>query len=88
MKEFIQKEVLMSSENSVDIYHTEPGSLAGRYLRSFWQPVYRAKDLPHGEAVPLRRMSEDFTLYRGQSGAPHLVAFRCAHRGAQLSPAG
>jgi 5,5'-dehydrodivanillate O-demethylase oxygenase subunit len=75
----------MSSENSVDLYHTEPGSLAGRYLRSFWQPVYRAKDLPVAEAVPLRIMSEDFTLYRGQSGAPHVVAFRCAHRGTQLS---
>ena len=30
-------------------------------------------------------MSEDFTLYRGESGSPHCVAFRCAHRGTQLS---
>ena len=30
-------------------------------------------------------MSEDFTLYRGQNGTPHVMAFRCAHRGAQLS---
>jgi 5,5'-dehydrodivanillate O-demethylase len=30
-------------------------------------------------------MSEDFTLYRGEAGAPHLLAFRCAHRGTQLS---
>jgi 5,5'-dehydrodivanillate O-demethylase len=75
----------MSAENSIDLYRTEPGSLAGRYLRSFWQPVYRAKDLPAGEAVPLRIMSEDFTFYRGQTGIPHVVAFRCAHRGAQLS---
>ena len=75
----------MGSENSVDLYRTEPGSLAGRYLRSFWQPVYRANDLPAGEAVPLRIMGEDFTLYRGQSGTPHVMAFRCAHRGAQLS---
>jgi 5,5'-dehydrodivanillate O-demethylase len=30
-------------------------------------------------------MSEDFTLYRGASGTPHLLAFRCAHRGTQLS---
>jgi 5,5'-dehydrodivanillate O-demethylase len=75
----------MGTENSIDLYRTEPGSLAGRYLRSFWQPVYRAKDLPAGEAIPLRIMSEDFTLYRGQSGTPHIVAFRCAHRGAQLS---
>src|SRR5437870_956688 len=75
----------MSAENSIDLYRTEPGSLAGRYLRSFWQPVYRAKDLPAGEAVPLRIMSEDFTLYRSQTGIPHVVAFRCAHRGTQLS---
>ena len=75
----------MSAENSLDLYRTEPGSLAGRYLRSFWQPVYRAKDLPAGEAVPLRIMSEDFTVYRGESGKAHVVAFRCAHRGTQLS---
>ncbi len=30
-------------------------------------------------------MSEQLTLYRGESGDPHLVAFRCAHRGTQLS---
>jgi 5,5'-dehydrodivanillate O-demethylase len=30
-------------------------------------------------------MSEDVTLYRGEGGAPHCVAFRCAHRGTQLS---
>jgi 5,5'-dehydrodivanillate O-demethylase len=75
----------MCTENSIDLYRTEPGTLAGRYLRSFWQPVYRAKDLPAGEAVPLRIMSEDFTLYRGETGVPHVVAHRCAHRGAQLS---
>jgi nitrite reductase/ring-hydroxylating ferredoxin subunit len=27
----------------------------------------------------------DFTLYRGEWGEPHAVAFRCAHRGTQLS---
>jgi 5,5'-dehydrodivanillate O-demethylase len=30
-------------------------------------------------------MSEDCTLYRGEGGTPHLLAFRCAHRGTQLS---
>ena len=61
------------------------GDLAGRYLRSFWQPVALAADLPPGHAKPLRVMSEDFTLYRGEDGAPHVVAPRCAHRGTQLS---
>jgi 5,5'-dehydrodivanillate O-demethylase oxygenase subunit len=69
----------------IDYVHTGPGTLAGRYMRMFWHPVYRAQDLAKGEARPLRIMSEDFTLYRGESGAPHAVGFRCAHRGAQMS---
>jgi 5,5'-dehydrodivanillate O-demethylase len=64
---------------------TGPGTLAGRYLRRFWQPVQKAADLPAGQARPIRIMSEDFTLYRGEGGAAQVVAFRCAHRGTQLS---
>jgi 5,5'-dehydrodivanillate O-demethylase oxygenase subunit len=73
------------AEDYTDIFHTGPGTLAGRYLRRFWQPVYRARDLAPGRAVPVRIMGEDFTLYRGEGGASHLLAFRCAHRGTQLS---
>jgi 5,5'-dehydrodivanillate O-demethylase oxygenase subunit len=68
-----------------DYAHTGPGKLAGRYLRHFWQPVYVAADLPPGHARPIRVMSEDYTLYRGEGGGVHLVDFRCAHRGTQLS---
>jgi 5,5'-dehydrodivanillate O-demethylase len=68
-----------------DCYHTGPDTLAGRYMRRFWHPLYVAADLQPGRAVPIRLLSEDFTLYRGQGGAPHVVAFRCAHRGTQLS---
>jgi 5,5'-dehydrodivanillate O-demethylase oxygenase subunit len=69
----------------MDFVHTGRGTLAGRYLRMFWQPVYASEDLKPGYAVPIRIMSEDFTLYRGESGAPYIVDFRCAHRGTQLS---
>jgi WD40 repeat protein len=34
------------------------------------------RDLPPGRAKPLKIMSEDFTLYRGEVGAVHAVAFR------------
>ena len=67
-----------------DLLRTGPGTLAGRYLRSFWQPVYRSQDLPAGKAKPIRIMSEDFTLYRGAGGKAHVVASRCPHRGARL----
>jgi 5,5'-dehydrodivanillate O-demethylase oxygenase subunit len=74
-----------SAADWTDFIHTGPDTLAGKYLRSFWQPVYRAQDLLPGRTMPIRIMGEQLTLYRGESGTPHLVAFRCAHRGTQLS---
>ena len=68
-----------------EILHTGPGTLTGRYLRTFWHPVYLGRDLTAGRAVPIKLMSEEFTLYRGEHGEAHAVAFRCAHRGTQLS---
>lgn len=49
-----------------DFTHTGPGTLAGRYLRTFWQPVYRSADLAPGYAVPVRIMREDLALYRDE----------------------
>jgi 5,5'-dehydrodivanillate O-demethylase oxygenase subunit len=70
---------------SPDMYRSGPGTLAGRYMRQFWLPVALSEDVKPGEAKPLRIMSENFTLYRGESGQPHVVAQRCPHRGTQLS---
>ena len=64
-----------------DFVHTGPGTLAGRFMRRFWLPVELSPDLQPGQPKPIRVMSEDFTLYRGEDGTPHLVAPRCAHRG-------
>jgi 5,5'-dehydrodivanillate O-demethylase len=77
-----------SEYTHTDRFHTGPGTLAGRFMRMFWQPVCVSEDLPPGKARPIRIMSEDFTLYRGESGTPHVVAFRCAHRRTQLSVGG
>ena len=68
-----------------DFVHTGPGTLAGRLMRRFWHPVYRSDNLGPGRAAAIKIMGEDLTLYRGESGTPHLVAFRCPHRGTQLS---
>jgi 5,5'-dehydrodivanillate O-demethylase len=75
----------MDLNNYTDFVHTGPGTAAGRFMRKFWHPVYVANDLMPGTAKPIRIMSEDFTLYRGQSGKPYLIDFRCAHRQTQLS---
>lgn len=71
--------------NGIDFVRTGPGTSAGRYMRMFWQPVYRSQDLTAGQSVPIRIMSEPFTLYRGESGTPYVLDFRCPHRGTQLS---
>ena len=73
------------SEEWMDFFHIGPGTLAGRFLRSFWQPIYRTQDLLAGRAQPIHILGEDFTLYRGASGEPHLLACRCAHCGTQRS---
>jgi 5,5'-dehydrodivanillate O-demethylase len=68
-----------------DIGPTGPGTLAGRYLRSFWQPVFHAAELPAGRARPIRIMGEDFNLYRGEDGVARLTQPRCPHRAMLLS---
>jgi 5,5'-dehydrodivanillate O-demethylase len=70
-----------------DYVLTGPGTPAGAYLRKFWNPVYHSVDLKAGRPVPLTIMSEQFTLYRGDSGQAFLVEARCPHRGTQLSSA-
>jgi len=76
---------MATSLQFADLERVGPGTPSGRYLRSFWHPVLRAQDLRAGQAKPLEVLSDKFTIYRGQNGTPYIVAFRCAHRGAQLS---
>ena len=63
-----------------DLVRVGPDTLGGRYLRTFWTPVYRSEDLEAGTSTPIRILGEDFTLYRGDSGKAYIVAPRCAHR--------
>jgi 5,5'-dehydrodivanillate O-demethylase len=75
----------MTEVTEKDLMKAGPGTLAGRYLRRFWQPVFLSSEIANGQAKPIRVMGEGFTIYRGASGQVHLVGPRCPHRGAQLS---
>ena len=57
-----------------------PGTLMGKLLRRFWQPVAVGAKLAPGKARALKILGEELTLYRGEGGAPHFVAGRCPHR--------
>ena len=75
----------MSSITETDFEHTGQGRPAGYLLRQRWQPVYAADELVPGQAVPLKILHLELTLYRGEDGAAHVIAGRCAHRGVLLS---
>jgi 5,5'-dehydrodivanillate O-demethylase len=59
---------------------TGPDTAMGKLLRRFWHPVAIASKLGVGTARKLRILSEDLTLYRGESGTPYLIGGTCAHR--------
>ncbi|GLT00573.1 ring-hydroxylating oxygenase subunit alpha [Sphingobium jiangsuense] len=75
----------LTDPGTIDYIHTGPGTLAGTYLRLFWQPIYVSRKLEAGRAVPLTIMNQKLALYRSQDGKVHCVENRCAHRGALLS---
>ena len=64
---------------------TGPDTLGGKMLRRFWHPVVYSHRTEAGRAMPLTHLNEQFTLYRGESGKPHIVGFNCPHRKTQLS---
>jgi len=68
-----------------DLEPVGPGTPAGQYLRRFWHPVFRARDLRPKQAKPIEILSEKFTLYRGEDGIARVTEFRCPHRGTQMS---
>ena len=77
-------QTVMPEVSEIDIATTRPGTPGGIFMRQFWHALYRSQDLPAGQAKPIRIMSEDFALYRGQSGQAQVVDYHCPHRGAPL----
>jgi 5,5'-dehydrodivanillate O-demethylase oxygenase subunit len=71
--------------DTTDYPYAGPGTLMGRILRQYWQPVATTEEVDQKKALPTRIMSEDLTVYKGESGQYYVVDFRCAHRGTQLS---
>lgn len=68
-----------------DLYSTKPGTLAGRYLRRFWQPLGRSQDIAVGRAYTTKIMDQLLTVYRGENGRVHVVQSHCPHRATLLS---
>ncbi|GAA1003554.1 ring-hydroxylating oxygenase subunit alpha [Acrocarpospora pleiomorpha] len=85
MTTVLPPEPLADRARTLTPFETGPGTPAGRYLRSFWQPIARSVDLEAGQAQPVTIMSEELTLFRGESGRPVVMDALCPHRLTKLS---
>jgi 5,5'-dehydrodivanillate O-demethylase len=76
--------VLARRRRELDLATTRAGTPGGSFMRQFWLAIHRSEDLAPGHARPIRIMSEDYTLYRGETGKAQVMEHRCPHRGAPL----
>ena len=67
-----------------DFVHVGPGSLAGKLLRRFWQPVLVGDELEIGRPKRIQVLNEYFTAYRGADGVARIVQDACPHRQTRL----
>ena len=74
----------IKTDDTRDFVHAGPDTLAGRYLRRYWQPICPSREIEKGRPRAVRLMGEDFTVYRGDSGRAYVLDFLCPHRRAQL----
>ena len=52
----------MTEAGNDDFVHIGPGTLAGRYLQSYWQPVHYAKAFANGRPLTDWTYSPDLEL--------------------------
>ncbi len=77
--------MLSKAQNDL-ITETGPGTPGGKLLRSYWQPIATAEEMPVGGApMPVRIMSEDLVLFRDDQDRLGLIGQFCPHRGTDLS---
>ncbi len=77
--------MLSKAQNDL-ITQTNPGTLGGRFLRSYWQPIATSEEMPIGGApMPIKIMGEELVLFRNDKDQLGLIGLHCAHRGTDLS---
>jgi phenylpropionate dioxygenase-like ring-hydroxylating dioxygenase large terminal subunit len=77
---------MLTKEQNDLLTQTGPGTPCGKFLRSYWQPVAAAQEMPiGGDPLPIRIMSEDLVLFRDEKDRLGLIQKNCPHRGTDLS---
>ncbi len=77
---------MLTKEQNDLLTQTGPGTPCGEFLRSYWQPIAAAEEMPPGgDPLPIRIMSEDLVLFRDDKDRLGLIQQFCPHRGTDLS---
>jgi phenylpropionate dioxygenase-like ring-hydroxylating dioxygenase large terminal subunit len=77
---------MLTKEQNDQLTQTGPGTPCGALFRQYWLPVALCEEVPPGGApVPLRILTEDLVLFRGEDGSLGLLGLLCPHRCADLS---
>jgi phenylpropionate dioxygenase-like ring-hydroxylating dioxygenase large terminal subunit len=77
---------MLTREQNDLLTQTGPGTPGGKLLRSYWQPVATAEEMPiGGDPMPMRILGEDLVLFRDDQNRLGLIGQYCAHRGTDLS---
>jgi phenylpropionate dioxygenase-like ring-hydroxylating dioxygenase large terminal subunit len=77
---------MLTKEQNDLLTQTGPGTPCGEFLRSYWQPIAAAEEMPAGgDPLPIRIMSEDLVLFRDDKDRLGLIQQFCPHRGTDLS---
>lgn len=77
---------MLTQEQNDALTRTAAGTVGGRLLRSYWQPIALASELGRG-APPLSVdvLGEELVLWRDEFGRIGLLDRHCCHRGTDLS---
>ena len=78
----------MGSENSVDLYRTEPGNLAGRYLRRFGNPFTGLKICRPGRLYPSGSWAKTSRFTGGKAAHRMLSGFAARTAALSFPPVG
>lgn len=77
---------MLSKEQNDLLTQTGPDTPGGRLMRSYWQPIATAEEMPPGgDPMPIRVMNEDLVLFRDPDDKLGLIGLHCPHRCSDLS---
>ncbi len=73
---------MLTREDNELLTRTDPGTVMGTYLRSFWIPCMVLREIPLADDPPvrLRLLGEDLIVFRDTAGRVGVLDERCPHR--------